>query len=175
MTLDPVRVRHRTGRWCPGVRTGDGMVAYDVQLDLRWQIPGRPTRDRCYLLPAEGVQLTRPVTFVDALEGAWYVDIVIVEELGPDELAVRDLYVDLIIPPAAHRYEVLDFDELADALDAESISVADAVTALRQAQAFVDRRLRTLEVDEPASWPDFPPAGVDVLTALPPFAIRPPG
>ncbi|MEZ0077228.1 hypothetical protein [Planotetraspora sp. GP83] len=92
MTLQEVRVRHRSGQWCSGVRTGDNIVAYDVEILPPWRVPGRPTTDRCFVIADEGIQITRPVTFVDALEGGWYIDLVELEEAGPKRLVVHDLY-----------------------------------------------------------------------------------
>lgn len=83
------------------------------------------------MLLDEGVQLTRPVTFVGPLAGGWYVDLVRVEVLAADQLAVHDLYVNLVIPPSTCRYEVLDLDELGDALASGAIDVSEATDALR--------------------------------------------
>lgn len=120
--------------------------------------------DRCYLLLDEGVQLTRPVTFMGALAGGWYIDIVSVEALTEDEFAVHELFVDLVVPPTAFRYEVLNLDDLADALTSGAVDVATASTALRDAQRFLDRHLHQL-----SSWPDFPPAAIADFATLPPF------
>lgn len=169
VTLEEVRVHHRTGQWCSGVRTGDDIVAYDVEILPPWLVPGRPTTDRCFVIADEGVQIRKPVTFVDALEGAWYVDLVEVEETGPKRLTVRDLYMDIVVLPAGRRYEVLDLDELADALQDGAIDAATTVRVLRDTQRFIDRRLRNLDQDPPSSWPDFPPAAVLELADLPPF------
>ncbi|MFI7689978.1 DUF402 domain-containing protein [Nonomuraea sp. NPDC049655] len=171
MTLEQVRVHHRTGQWCSGVRTGDNIVAYDVEILPPWRVPGRPTTDRCFVIADEGVQIRRPVTFVDALEGGWYIDLVEVEEASPKRLRVRDLYVDIVVPPAGHRYEVLDLDELADALRDGVIDAATTVGVLRNTQRFIDRHLRNLNQDPPNSWPDFPPAAVLDLADLPPFDV----
>lgn len=64
-------------------------------------MPGRPDHDRCYLLFDEGVQLTRPLTFTGPLAGGWYIDIVRVDTLTEVELAIHDLFVDLVVPPTA--------------------------------------------------------------------------
>ncbi|MGW0835730.1 hypothetical protein [Streptomyces prunicolor] len=69
-------------------------MAYDMEILPPWQVPGRPTTDRCFVIADEGIQITRPVTFVDALEGGWYIDLVELEEVGPKRLAVHDLYKD---------------------------------------------------------------------------------
>lgn len=169
VNLEGVRVLHRTGQWCAGVRTGDGVVAYDVPILPRWQAPGRPTTDRCYVIAAEGVQITQPNTFTGVLEGGWYVDLVDVEESEPGRLVIRDLQVDLLLPPVSVRYEVLDLDEFADAMEDGSIDAATAIRVLRDTQRFIDRRLRNLDQDVLTEWPDFPPATVLKLAELPPF------
>ena len=170
MILEDVRVLHRTGQWCPGVRTGDKVVAYDVPILPRWQVPGLPTTDRCFVIADEGVQITRPNTFSGVLEGGWYIDLVDVEEPEPGRLVVHDLYVDLLLPPVSVRYEVLDLDEFADALEDGSIDAGTAVRVLRNTQRFIDTHLRNLDRDVLDSWPDFPPATVQKLAELPPFA-----
>lgn len=169
MNLEDVRVYHRTGQWCAGVRTDDNVVAYDVPILPQWQAPGRPTVDRCFVIADEGVQLTKPNTFTGALEGGWYVDLVEVDESEPNRLVVRDLEVDLVLPPKSLRYEVLDLDEFADALQDGSIDVTTAIRVLRDTQRFIDKHLRNLDQDVLDSWPDFPPATVLKLAELPPF------
>jgi hypothetical protein len=173
VTLEEVRVHHRSGQWCSGVRTGDNIVAYDVEILPQWQVPGRPTTDRCFVITDEGVQITRPVTFVDALEGGWYVDLVKLEEVGPKRLVVHDLYVDIVVPPRGRRYEVLNLDELADALRDGAIDAATTARVLRDSQRFIDKHLRDLDQEAPTFWPDFPPAAILNLVELPPFDVDP--
>jgi hypothetical protein len=167
--LEDVRVYHRTGQWCFGVRSNDNVVAYDVPILPQWQAPGRPTVDRCFVIADEGVQLTKPNTFTGVLEGGWYVDLVDVEEPEPRQLVVHDRQVDLLLPPISVRYEVLDLDEFADAIEDGSIDVATAIRTLRNTQRFIDKRLRNLDQDVLSGWPDFPPASVLDLDGLPPF------
>ncbi|WP_154792133.1 DUF402 domain-containing protein [Occultella kanbiaonis] len=131
-----------------------------------WQVPGRPTRDRSVVIVEEGVQLTQPVTFTGALEGAWYVDLVTVVDRGA-ECEIHDCFVDLLVFPDERRYEVLDLDELGDALASGSIDGASAVSVLRNAQRFVERRLGGTRSDSPAVWPPFPPASAVPLLELP--------
>ena len=169
MILEDVRVYHRTGQWCPGVRTGDNVVAYDVPILPQWQAPGRPTVDRCFVIPDEGVQVMKPNTFTGVLEGGWYIDLVDVEEPEPKRLIIRDLQVDILLPPVSVRYEVLDLDEFADAMENGSIDAATAIRVLRDTQRFIDKHLRNLDQDVLESWPDFPPATVRELAELPPF------
>ncbi|GAA4993659.1 DUF402 domain-containing protein [Actinopolymorpha pittospori] len=94
------------------------------------------------------------------MEGGWYVDLVELEEVGPKRLVVHDLYVDIVVPPLSRRYEVLDLDELADALRDGAIDPATTVRVLRDAQRFLDKLLRNLDPEAPNSWPDFPPAAI---------------
>ena len=176
MTTPPpsenVSVLHRTGQWCPGRRIGD-VVAYDVRILPEYQVPGRPTVDRSYLLLDQGIQLTRPVVFDGPVEGWWYVDLVEIE-LTEAGLVVRDLYVDLLIPPRAERYHVLDLDDLADALSRGQITAAQCATVLSRTQRFIDRHLRSTEkgsVDPPQQ---FPPASIAEFEPLPCFLERTP-
>ncbi|WP_214327534.1 DUF402 domain-containing protein [Nonomuraea sediminis] len=171
MTTTPlaesVWVFHRTGQRCPGRRIGE-VVAYDARLLPEYQVAGRPTIDRSFLLLDQGIQLTRPAVFDGPVEGWWYVDLV---EIEPTEagLVVHDLYVDFLVPPGADRYHVLDLDELADALHQGRITAAQCATVLRRTQRFIDRHLRADEegsVDPPHQ---FPPACIAVLESLPCF------
>jgi hypothetical protein len=171
--IENVRVFHRTGQWCPGQRIGD-VVAYDARLLPAYQVAGRPTIDRSYLLLDQGIQLTRPVAFVEPVEGWWYVDVVEVDE-SQDGFVVHDLYVDFLVPPGAHRYHVLDLDELAGALGDGQITAAQCATALSRTQDFINRHLRGAEegsVDPPQQ---FPPASIAVLELLPCFYEQLPG
>jgi hypothetical protein len=95
--LEDVRVLHRTGQWCSGVRTADNVVAYDVPILPQWQAPGRPTVDRCFVLLDEGVQVMKPNTFTGVLEGGWYIDLISVEESEPKRLIIHDLKVDHLL------------------------------------------------------------------------------
>ncbi|GAB2592937.1 DUF402 domain-containing protein [Kribbella endophytica] len=170
MILEEINVLHRTGQWCPGVRTANNVIAYDVPILPQYQAPGRPTTDRCFVLPDEGVQLTKPNTFTGSYEGGWYVDLVEVEEPEPKRLVVHDLYVDLLIPPRAIRYDLLDLEELGDALETGAIDSPTAIKVLRNTQHFIDHHLRTPDQAAPAAWPNFPPAALLPLLDLPPFA-----
>ncbi len=93
MILEELSVLHRTGQWCAGVRTASGVIAYDVPILPQYQAPGRPTTDRCFVLPDEGVQLTKPNTFTGSYEGGWYIDLIEVQHFidchlrTPDEAA----------------------------------------------------------------------------------------
>jgi len=139
-----------------------------VRILPEYQVLGRPTIDRSYLLLDEGVQLTRPVAFEGPVEGWWYVDLVEVE-LTEAGLVVHDLYADFLIPPGADRYHVLDLDELGDALGQGQITATQCATVLSNTQRFIDRHLRATgkgSVDRPRQ---FPPDGIAALERLPCF------
>ncbi|MFC4628353.1 DUF402 domain-containing protein [Promicromonospora alba] len=165
--IEDIRVLHRTGQWCPGRRIDD-VAAYDVRILPEYQVPGRPTIDRSYLLLDQGVQLTRPVAFQGPVEGWWYVDLVEVEvtEAG---LVVHDLYVDFLVPPGADRYHVLDLDELGDALSQGHITAAQCSTVLSNTQRFIERHLRATQMGSVDPPHRFPPECITALDRLPCF------
>ena len=169
--MDDIQVFHRSGQWCPGRRVGD-VVAYDVKILPKYQVPGRPTVDRSYLLLNEGIQLTKPAVFEGPVEGWWYVDLVEIDHTDTG-LLVRDLYVDLLIPPAANRYQLLDLDEFADALTAGQITPIQCATVLHQTQQFINRYLRGPEEGPSGPQHQFPPAAVTTLESLRSFLDPP--
>ncbi len=162
-----VQVFHRSGQWCSGLQRGE-VVAYDVQILPEYQVAGRPTVDRSYLLLGEGVQLTKPAVFEGPVEGWWYVDLVEIERTGTG-LVVHDLYVDFLIPPAVDRYQILDLDELSDALTAGKITTAQCADVLTATQRFVHRYLRRAEEGPNGPSAEFPPPDVTALEQLPAF------
>ncbi|GAA1113000.1 hypothetical protein GCM10009630_07710 [Kribbella jejuensis] len=129
------------------------------------------------MLLGEGVQLTKPAVFEGAMEGWWYVDLVEIEHSDAG-LVVHDLYADLLIPPAANRYQVLDLDELAEALQAGAITPAQCATVLTNTQRFINRYLRGEEEGPVGPAQKFPPGEVSALEQLPSLlesdASRPP-
>ncbi|MGW6196120.1 hypothetical protein ACWF0M_08210 [Kribbella sp. NPDC055110] len=162
-----VQVLHRSGQWCPGRQRGE-VVAYDVQILPRYQVAGRPTVDRSFLLLGEGIQLTKPAVFEGPVEGWWYVDLVEIERTDTG-LVVHDLYVDFLIPPAMDRYQILDLDELGDALTAGTLTTAQCADVLTSTQRFVDRYLRRAEEGPNGPAAEFPPPDVTALERLPAF------
>ncbi|MEU4194006.1 DUF402 domain-containing protein [Kribbella sp. NPDC026611] len=168
--IEEIRVRHRTGQWCPGVRTGR-VAAYDVRILPGYQVAGRPTIDRSYLLLDQGIQLTRPVVFEGPVEGWWYVDIVDIEHTDAG-LIVHDLYVDFLVPPDATRYHVLDLNDLAKALTHGDITPAQCAAVLTTTQQFINHHLRAdpTSVDAPTH---FPPPAITPLEPLPSFYNEP--
>lgn len=162
-----LEVLHRTGQRCAGRRVGE-VVGYDVRILPEYQVPGRPTVDRSYLLLGEGVQLTKPAVFEGAVEGWWYVDLVEIERTERG-LVVHDLYVDFLIPPAVDRYQILDLDELSDALTAGRLTPARCADVLTSTQRFVDRYLRRPEEGPNGPSAPFPPPEVTALEQLPSF------
>ncbi|RZU13693.1 uncharacterized protein DUF402 [Kribbella rubisoli] len=169
--MDDIQVFHRSGQWCPGRRVGD-VVAYDVKILPKYQVPGRPTVDRSYLLLNEGIQLTKPAVFEGPVEGWWYVDLVEIDHTDAG-LVVRDLYVDLLIPPAANRYQLLDLDEFADALSTGQITPTQCATVLTQTQHFINHYLRGEAEGPIGESRAFPPAEVVALEQLPSLLEEP--
>lgn len=163
--MNEVQVLHRSGQWCPGVQHGQ-VVAYDVRILPQYQVAGRPTVDRCYLLLGERVQLTKPAVFEGPVEGWWYVDLVEIERTD-DRLVVHDMFVDLLFPPDLNRYQVLDLDELADALTGGKITAAQCADALTATQQFVHRYLRGAEEGPVGPSAEFPPPEVVALEQFP--------
>ncbi|MEU8226343.1 DUF402 domain-containing protein [Kribbella sp. NPDC048915] len=142
------------------------VVGYDVRILPQYQVAGRPTVDRSYLLLDEGVQVTKPVVFTGALEGWWYVDLVEIERTG-DGLVVHDLYADVMIPPAGDQYRILDLDELGEALRAGQLTAARCADVLVATQRFMDRYLP--RADGKPTESEFPPPEVVELEGFPSF------
>ncbi|WP_350279458.1 DUF402 domain-containing protein [Kribbella sp. HUAS MG21] len=109
--------------------------------------------------------------FEGAVEGWWYVDVV---EIGRDErgLVVRDLYVDFLIPPAVNRYQILDLDELSDAVRDGQLTAAQCADVLTTTQRFINRYLRGPEEGPNGPSSVFPPPEVTALEEFPPFPQR---
>ncbi|MGZ0149302.1 hypothetical protein ACXJJ3_19695 [Kribbella sp. WER1] len=84
-------------------------------------------------------------------------------------LVVHDLYVDFLIPPGVERYQVLDLDELAGALEGGEITPAQCARVLADTQRFVDKYLRRAEEGPNGPSSAFPPAEVVELEGLPSF------
>lgn len=165
--MENVQVFHRSGQWCPGRRVDD-VVAYDVRILPKYQVAGRPTVDRCYLLLDEGIQLTKPAVFEGPVEGWWYVDLVDISHTD-EGLIVHDMYVDFLIPPTLDRYQVLDLDEFADALQAGKLTPTQSATVLSQTQTFINHYLRGPEEGPNGPTRQFPPPAVTALEQLPTF------
>lgn len=163
--MEAVQVLHRTGQWCHGARDG-AVIVYDVDILPEYRIEGGGTVDRCFILSDEGVQLRQPVTFGEELAGAWYVDLVELEERTDGRIAVHDLYVDIIVLPRGRRYEILDLDDLADAIADGTVSMKTAIRVLRRTQKFVDSHLFALGAQLGDPWPDFPPAAIEPLRTV---------
>ncbi|GAA1589949.1 hypothetical protein GCM10009804_52670 [Kribbella hippodromi] len=144
------------------------MVAYDLPILPKYQVPGHPTVDRCYLLLDENVQLIKTVTFDGALKGWWYVDLIEIEEVDRG-LVVHDMYVDFLIPPAVDRYQILDLEELGESMADGKVTPGQCAEVLAATQRFVHRYLRGAEEGPVGPASAFPPATVEYLAELPPF------
>lgn len=84
----------------------------------------------CYFLK-EGVKVSKFYRFDNSLL-YWYCDIVEYEwNEDRTELTVSDLLADVIVYPDGH-WKVVDLDELADAMESNLITPAQATKALRQ-------------------------------------------
>jgi hypothetical protein len=164
----------------PGMRH-DNVLAYEFELPEQFTPwPGRSRLERIFVLLDLGVSMSRPCwrevhlgngatgLGIDAgLEDpdTWYVDLVKVGR-SRDRYVFRDLYLDVIVPTDGRHQRLLDLDEYADAIDDETLSVADAVDGLRRWQAFLDRHLHA-DRDPSGGWTDFPPKAIGPLAALP--------
>lgn len=164
----------------PGLRDGH-VIAYEFELPDSYQPwPGRTLLERSYVLLELGVSLCNPtwresagpdgerIDGVGSLHGdpdAWYVDLVHVSA-HEGGLAVRDQYVDVIVPGDGRHYRMLDLDEFADAIEDGALAASEAVDALRRWQRFLDRHLHS-EREATNTWTDFPPAAIAPLMAVP--------
>jgi aminoglycoside phosphotransferase (APT) family kinase protein len=74
-----------------------------------------------------------------------------------------------MVPMDGRHYRMLDLDGFADAIDDASLSIEQAVDALRRWQRFLDRHLHA-ERAPVVAWTDFPPAAILALLERPPFA-----
>jgi predicted RNA-binding protein associated with RNAse of E/G family len=91
---------------------------------------------RAYLVPAEGWQICQYVPHQGKHWCDWYVDICRIT-VEPEGWVMDDLFVDLGVHEG-RGYDLLDTDELADALERGEISAADAAYALRSTQRLVE-------------------------------------
>jgi hypothetical protein len=164
----------------PGMRHGE-VLAYEFELPdqfLPW--PGRTRLERTYVLLDLGVSMSVPVWREVRLPNGdtglgidaglsdpqtWYVDLVHIER-HDRQYAVRDLYLDVIIPTDGRHQRLLDLDEFADAIEHGALTVSEAIDGLRRWQAFLDRHLHN-DRDPAAGWSDFPPAALAPLRELP--------
>jgi Protein of unknown function (DUF402) len=132
-----------------------------VVYDWGFELDDRHYEQRTFVLLDDGIQINQPVIFPEEQRGWWYCDLVRLTDSG-GEIAVDDLWVDVIVGPGDHPYRVLDLDELAAAIEQGALSPADAADGLVRMQRFLDRRLnRRHEVVR--EWPDFPPETVALL------------
>lgn len=165
----------------PGFRDGN-VVAYEFELPEQFEPrPGRTRIERTFVLLEFGVSFA-DVCWVSWEQkdgslaendphgsGVWYVDLISVEPLAGG-YALRDLYIDVMVPKDGRHARHLDLDEFGDAMETGQLSLEDAFDGLRRWQRFLDRHLHR-DRHPQASWSDFPPATISRLAALPsPFA-----
>lgn len=142
-----------------GRRLGDVIV-----YDWGFQLNDQHYEQRSFVLLDDGFQINQPVIFPEAQQGWWYCDLVKITDSG-NQVAVDDLWIDVIVGPGDHPYRVLDLDEYAVAVEQGALSMAEAVDGLVRTQRFLDRRLnRRHEVLR--TWPDFPPKNVAALSNI---------
>lgn len=117
---------------------------------------GRGAEQWSFLLPTERFLLSQPLWFSEQQRGWWYCDLVAVRE-EPDQVVIRDRYVDIVVGPPDHPYRVLDLDEHGAALASGALTPQQVTDDLACTQRFLDRRLNRRRSTE-RTWPDFPPA-----------------
>lgn len=128
-----VEVSCRHGTY-PGVRVGR-VCAYEFEIPDKYEVRGHDRTQRVFVMLDEHIQLNQPLTFPEAFEDWWYVDLVEVVEVG-DTISVADHWLDVAVPPAGHPYRVMD-GELADALVAGQVSTEQVAAGLRRFQHFL--------------------------------------
>ena len=136
------------------------MVVYDWGFELDEQ----HYEQRSFVLLDDGFQINQPVIFPPQQQGWWYCDLVKVTDTA-NEIAVDDLWIDIIVGPADHPYRVLDLDEYAAAVERGALSPAESVDGLVRTQRFLDRRLNRRH-ETVRTWPDFPPQNVIALSGV---------
>lgn len=141
--------------WWPGRRLGDAAV-------FDWRIPPPYAEDgpvqRSYLLLEECWHLNEPVLWPDI---GWRCDLVRIVVEG-DRISMEDLFVDVTVLPSG-GYRVDDLHELAQAARTgeRGVTPEEALRALDQTQAFLDRHL--------TDGAEFPPEPIRELASLPPL------
>jgi hypothetical protein len=169
--VENVTIESRVGSRL-GLRSGR-VAAYNHWIETRHPVRQGASRVmRFFLLLDEAIQICQPPTWFGHDAGAWYVDLVSIVERG-DVIEVTDLDIDVIVPSAGHPYRIVDLHEFGDAIESGEHSLPDAITGLRNMQAFLDSHLNR-SGGGPGDWPDFPPAAIaplrDVPLPLPPGA-----
>ena len=157
------------------------MVWTDERLD-----PPIDLRERVFVLLDLGAQLSCPrfVEFQDQSRAplpwqtgpdssSWYVDLVTIKFDG-DQIVIRDLYIDVTISNDGRGYRLLDLEEYGEALENGDISLEEAIDGMKRWQAFLDLHLHRGRYPV-APYPDFPPAALDPLIAMPTFVASPTG
>lgn len=91
---------------------------------------------RAYLVPAEGWQICQYIPHQGTHWCDWYVDICRIT-VSAEGWVMDDLFLDLGVHDGK-GYDLLDADELADALASGEISTAEAMYALRSTQRLAE-------------------------------------
>ena len=144
----------------PGMHHDD-VVAYEFE---PW--PGSSRLERTYVLLDLGVSMSVPVGREAVDPHSWHVNLVSIERDGR-HYAVRDLFLDVIVPVDGRHHRMLDLDEFAgQRVEDGSLTVSEAIDALRRLQAFLDVHLHG-DRDPSSRWTDFPPRAIEPLAALP--------
>lgn len=141
VNTDPKGFRRRVERW----EQRDGMLYMARQADHprfgyleSWLIPDLDLRvNRFHFREGHGGRFPGQDL---------YVDIALVEDAGP-HWRTTDLYVDLVTYTGG-RWEVLDLEELGDALTAGYLDVPTATRALGSSQRLIDGMLDTGGVED---------------------------
>ena len=155
-----------------------GVLAYTLVWTKRDFGDPIDIRERVFVLLDLGVQLSCP-KFMEIQEQSrapfpwqtgpdsqsWYVDLVTIT-VDDDQIVIRDLYVDVTISTDGRGYRMLDLEEYGEAIENGDISLQEAIEGMKRWQAFLDRHLHSGPY--PVSpLPDFPPAALNPLIAMP--------
>jgi hypothetical protein len=177
--MQRVTVTTRKGERIPGLWDGR-VVAWLSHVPEGEVEPntGRTLVERDFLLLDHGVKIVNPCCWGDRWDASWYVDLVIVDQVGDDHFVVTDADLDLVVHGDGLPYRTLDIDELADAIEAGEFPLPVALDAMRRWQRFLDTHLHQRTGpgvhDYTEHWADFPPASIAALAALPDAAFEDP-
>ena len=146
-TIRPLKIASREG-------------VFDGHTDGRVAAFDKPSTDgalplRKFVLLERYIQLVHSPPWLRP--GSWYADLVDIQWQGPDRLELTDLCLDLVIAGDGRSYHIEDFDDLADALDGQTYSLAALSRAFRGLEAFLQQELHAGAFPPQALkpfWPD---------------------